>query len=1216
MLRSFTLFCLLATVCLAQTGAGAIQGVVKDSTGAVMAAAKVSIVHETTTRKYETASNDVGFYIFPSVQTGDYKISVTAPGMRPWEGSVLLRVGQTATIDPVLTVGATTTEVTVVGDVTPLVTTESPTVGNVVERARVEQLPLNGRLLQYMIQSTTPGVDGNPSNPTVYGIRFGMEFVQDGAVLANRTYGGISSRPPGMDTVEEFRVETSASSSKFSAPATTILSTRGGTNAFHGSLFETMRNNGFGVARARQDFYDKPPQLIRNEFGASAGGPVVLPRIYNGKNRTFFFFGWEAYRHAYSATAVTSMHTMAMRQGDFSGLVDGAGRSYTLYDPWTTDSRTWQRQPYPNNQIPINRESPMAKYLLGVTPVPSHPNVNPLVAPNYYGLVPLSNRNHTETIRVDHRLTDRDQVFGRYSHGSVLNNGLRSVLPTTDGLLNTNRFPSRDDGAVLSWTHTFSPAFFSETLLSGSEDELIVGKGSADAGFLINKLGVPDPYNNPYGAIVVRVVGFGMDYREQEMEIGRNRIILADQNFTKVSGRHQFQFGGRYRHERLHVLGGQPRLTNNFANSSYGTALYDPRSGAAHAPAPFTGHNAAGFFIGYAAGYDTLLIRGWYHMTSRTVVGYFQDNFKATPRLTLNYGVRWEFFPPFKEDSNLLTGFDFQKKAVITGTPLDQLYSTGATAPEVVQDYIDIGVKFLSTKEAGLPDSLIYANPWDFNPRAGFAYQLGQGKRATVLRGGYGLYGFAPDLRSFTDNMRRNIPTYSTRRSDLTAAQYTPDGLPNWNLRNPPAVIAGVNSKDVLVQRQQGAALRGSFRVTSFEPHQSTMRAHEWNFTLEREVWQDTVVRAGYVGTHALRLEQYQDFNMPPTNYVWFVRTGQPLPTGEYAGTAMGPFDQTTYGELRYYRRTGWSNANVFRLEAERRYARGVGFQFFYVLSNALKSKSSNKDFDYVYPVENYLPNAVPTDYMARNRFLNYRRDDDIPKHRLNWNWIVDLPFGRGHKFLGNAGGFLDRVVGGWQIAGLGQFRSQYFALPTSYFGPTGTVEVYGKKYPIEDCRSGVCYQGYLWYNGYIPANRINSYAANGKPNGVMGVPAEYRPATQPVFATPKEGGSAADPNRPYYETNTTWVQLKSGVLQRTTLDSNLHPFRNQFVPGPWNFALDASAFKTVRITERVFVRFNADLFNVLNNPGLVQPGADGIVTRRLSANTPRQLQLTLRLTW
>jgi hypothetical protein len=1220
MSRRFTLavfvLCLIAVPAgIAQTGAGTIQGVITDPSGAVLPSAQVIAVHETTAREYRTASNAVGFYTLPSLQPGPYKLTVNAPGMLAWQASIVLQVGQTAGVDPLLAIGTTSTQVVVVGDVTPLITSDAPTLGNVVERTRLEQLPQNGRSMATLLQKTTPGVEGGAANPTVYGIRFGMEFIQDGAVLANRTTGGMSTRPPGMDTVEEARVETSGSSAKFSAPATTVLSTRSGANMLHGSLFETMRNNGIGLARARTDFYAKPPQLIRNEFGASVGGPIVLPKIYDGRNRTFFFGAWEAFRHAYSSTASTTMHTMAMRQGDYSGLVDGAGRRYTLYDPWSTGA-DWLRVPYANNQLPVSRESPMAKYLLDVTPVPSHPNVNPLVAPNYYGLVPLKNRNHTETARIDHKLTDRDQIFGRYSFGSITNQSLRSTLPTTDGLLNTSRVLVTDHTASASWTHIFSPTFFSESLVSVSKEEYTTAKGSDDTGFLVNKLGVPNPYSNSYGAIVVRVVGFGMDYREQEFEANANRITLVDQNFTKVLGRHQFQFGGRFRHERLNVLGQQPRLTNSFENG-LGTSLYDPKSGSAYSAMQFTGHNAANFFLGLANSYDTVLVRPWYNMTAKEAVGYFQDNFKVSPRLTVNMGVRWEYFAPFTEDNGLLSGFDIPSHTVITGASLDHLYKIGATSADVVKDFTDIGAKFASARDMKLPDSLIYANPWDFNPRAGFAYHLVPGKRSTVLRGGYGLYGFATNLRTFTDNMRRNVPTYQVRNFYINVSAYSPDGLPNYGLRSAPTIIAGKNSADILKTPTTGAALRGSFPTTFLDPHQPTMRAHEWNLTLEREIWQNTVVRAGYVGTHALRLEQYEELNLPPTAYVWYVRSRVAIPAGEYANTATRPYDTTTYGELKYFRRDGWSNANVVRLEAERRYAKGVGFQFFYALSNAFKSKSTDKDADYVYPVEDYLPNAVPVDFNERNRFLNYRRDTDVAKHRFNWNWIVDLPVGRNHRFWRNANGFWDRVVGGWQIAGMGVYRSNYFSLPTSNFGPTGEVQVYGKKYPVQDCRSGVCYDGYLWFNGYIPANRINSTDASGKPNGVMGVPAEYKPSAQPIFPTPANGGSASDPNRPYYETNTAWVTLKDGSSQRTTYDSNLHPFRNQYMLGPWTFNMDASIFKQIAIRERLRLRFNADFFNVLNNPGLVQPDANtGIASKRTSANAARVLQLTLRLTW
>jgi hypothetical protein len=1184
-----------------QTGDGAIQGTVKDASGASIPNCSVSITHQETSRTYSTTSNALGFYIFPSVQPGAYRIAITASGMARWEATLMLQVGQTATVDPQLGLASTSTVLNVGGDVTPLVTSESPTTGSTVERARIEQLPLNGRNVQNLIAITTPGIDSNTSNPTVYGIRYGMTFLQDGAVLGANYNGGIWSRPPGVDTVQEFRVETSVSSAKFAAPATAVLSTRSGTNSLHGSLFETARNNGFGIARAREDYYTKPPQLIRNEFGASAGGPVMLPKIYNGKNRTFFFFAWEAYRYAFAQTASTSLHTMAMRQGDFSGLVASNGRAYTLYDPWSTGtSPTYTRAPYPSNQIPLTRESPMAKYLLGVTPAPTLPAVNPLISNNYYGAVPLRNVNNTETVRIDHRLSDRDQIFGRYTHGGILNRGLRSTLPTTDNLLNTSRTPIQDNGGSFSWTHSFSPTFFSETTASVSQEDMLVGKGSTNAGYLVNSLGVPNPYSADYAAMVVRKTGFGMDYREQEMENAINRLMKFDQNFTKIIGKHELQFGGRYYMERYHVLAAQPRLTVSFQNS-YATSQLDPASGSALSPAAYTGHDSANFFIGVAASYDTTLMRNWYHMKGQTAVGYFQDNFKLSSRLTLNLGVRWELYPPFTEDNNLMSGFDKTQKAVITGAPLSELYKMGVTTAKIVSEYQDVGVKFISSGEAGLPNSLIYANKWDFNPRVGFAYRTGDGHKSTILRGGYGRFGFAPNIRVFTDNMRRDIPMYAIRQNYANVSSFSADGLANANLRSTPTVIAGSNSSGVLSQELTGDTLRGAFQYTYFNPKQPTMRADEWNLTVEREILPDTVARIGYVGTHTSNLEQYIELNSPPNAYVWYTRTGKAIPTGKYANTAMNPFDSTTYGPLWEYGRIGWSNANSFRMEVERRSSKGIGFQFYYVLTNAFKTRGSDVNLDYVYPTEDYLEGAVPSDTHTRNRFMNYRRDSDIAKHRFNWNWTAELPFGHNKKFLPTAGPVLDRLVGGWQLAGMGSYYSKYFSLPTSYFGANHPLKVYGKSQPIKDCRSGACYDGYLWYNGYIAPTKINTAS------GVSGVPSDYSPVAQPLNS---------DPTSKYFGTETTTVKLADGSTVTTPLNTNLNVLQNQYALGPWTFNMDASLFKNISITERVNLRFNADFFNVFNMPGLIQPTAEGIVSKQTSYNTPRQLQLTLRLSW
>lgn len=268
-----------------------------------------------------------------------------------------------------------------------------------------------------------------------------------------------------------------------------------------------------------------------------------------------------------------------------------------------------------------------------------------------------------------------------------------------------------------------------------------------------------------------------------------------------------------------------------------------------------------------------------------------------------------------------------------------------------------------------------------------------------------------------------------------------------------------------------------------------------------------------------------------------------------------------------------------------------------------------------------FLPGAVPADYDRRNRFLNYRRDISIPKHRVRWNWIVDLPFGQGKALGRNAGGVLEKFIGGWQIAGLGTLFSTYATLDTGNWDFTGEpIRQYGYRYPIEDCRSGTCYPGYLWWNGYIASNRINSVDANGRPNGVMGVPADYKPAVTPLVPW---GSTAFPANAPagtnvvtFWDTNTVWIPLKDGTTQRTAYNPNLHPWRNQYIGGPRQWNLDASLFKRIRVREGTELRFTIDAFNVFNHPNNPAGGGAGILDARGQSNPARELQLSVRLSW
>src|SRR5437016_354670 len=270
-----------------------------------------------------------------------------------------------------------------------------------------------------------------------FGLRDGAyEAVLDGSALTDRLMYGSSSRityrQPGLDSIQEFKVENNNSSAKYTRPTSIIMTTKGGTNQLHGSAFETNRNNAVGLARSRTDNYIKPPFLNRNEFGVSAGGPVYIPKVYNGKNRTFWFFSFEGLRDINASTQGYQVPTQAMRNGDMSALVNSAGQQTTLYDPWSTDTNTWARAPYPGNQLPANRLNPLAKLLFSVTPLPTLANVNPNIANNWFGAVSQPQRSWTSSARVDQRFGDKDQFYGRYTQGNYRSLSQFYSLPTLD----------------------------------------------------------------------------------------------------------------------------------------------------------------------------------------------------------------------------------------------------------------------------------------------------------------------------------------------------------------------------------------------------------------------------------------------------------------------------------------------------------------------------------------------------------------------------------------------------------------------------------------------------------------------------------------------------------------------------------------------------------------------------------------------------------------
>ena len=320
---------------------------------------------------------------------------------------------------------------------------------------------------------------------------------------------------------------------------------------------------------------------------------------------------------------------------------------------------------------------------------------------------------------------------------------------------------------------------------------------------------------------------------------------------------------------------------------------------------------------------------------------------------------------------------------MVLGTDIQSMYALGDSLPSLVNRYKELGLKFESYQEAGLPRNFTTTSKRDFGPRFGAAYRVGDGRSSFVIRGGYSKAYFPIPMWTFVDRMFVNTPTNASYRYTPNNADQSPDGISNYLLRTVPTVQMGVNSRNVIDLSKVTGISAGSAQVTHFSQNQPDSNIQSWNLSVEKDIAANTAVRVRYIGNHGGNLDQYYSYNDNPPDYVWYASTHQPLPTGATSSVVRRPFDNTVWGTIREYRKTGWSNYNGFEFEVERRFSDGLAFQFFYVTGNALAmTTSGNSDTINVASLNQFLPGTVSEDFQTRNRFLNYQRDTSVPKHR------------------------------------------------------------------------------------------------------------------------------------------------------------------------------------------------------------------------------------------
>lgn len=802
------ILCLSAGISFAQQDTGVITGVVTDPTGSAVPNATVALLNTGTNTSTAITTDSNGLFVATPLRIGTYTIGVEARGFKKSvREDVLLRVQDRLRIDFRLEVGQITETIEVSAEAA-LLQSETTSLGQVIATRPVSELPLNGRNFIQLI-ALTPGAYIPQKNNSLYqdfliGINGNRiqnnNFLLDG-INNNTTDNNQAPILPSPDAIAEFKVQSNLQPAEFGRGlgGTINISLRSGTNDFHGVLFEFLRNaqldanNFFNVGRAR-------PSFQQNQFGGAVGGPVYLPKIYNGKNRTFFFADYQGTRIRKGLTRIFTVPTPELRTGNFAGIAP-------VFDPNSTrtgsDGRVIRDQ-FPNDQIPANRFDPIMQRYLELYPLPNRPGL----ANNYILNPKYTDDNDQGDIKIDHLAGERDSFMFRYSRGDRT-----FIVPLNvpnvpyNGYFAANEFLPQvinNRGAVASYTHTFSPRVVNEARFGFNRLYATVTprSGGENLATDFGISGVPsDPQSN--GLTVVGITGFSSLGDSFDTRRGQNVFHLLD-NLTVILGRHSLKMGFEHRRTQFNLgQGSSPRGSYTYNGVFSQNSL--SRTG--------TGNPFADFLLGLpdSASIGTNVRAG---MRIRNYSGFVQDDWKVSNRLTMNIGVRYEYTTPVTEVANRMANFDIATNSVI-------LASSGS----------------LEDRALARPDRN------NFAPRVGIAWQM---TPQTVLRTGYGIFHTLEDAGHH--NPAFNPPfsasfTYPSNQLDPATSLRPVNGFPPVGFTN--------GSFDNLFLNING-------RPYDFPAAYS----QQWNLTLARQI-RTFAVEVAYVGNKANKLMANRNINQP-----------------------------------------------------------------------------------------------------------------------------------------------------------------------------------------------------------------------------------------------------------------------------------------------------------------------------------------------------------------
>jgi hypothetical protein len=1023
-LLSGLLLAILGTYALGQAATGGVNGTVADSSGAVIPGATVTLRNNDTNVEQVVKTNANGGFVFVNVTPGNYSLRVQSGGFKVWATNFRVGISQIVTQSPVLSLGTVsqTVEVNSRGALLEPTTSE---LGSVIGQKSVHDLPLNGRNFTQLL-ILTPGAspistgqgakvsDSDGTTSAIPGSQFYQPALQgqdnrtdlyytDGVInsdLRTSTYAVL----PSIDAIQEFKVISHNADTQYGGVLGGVVNvaSKSGTNQFHGSAYEFVRNNDFD---ARNTFTDAhrggPPPFHQNQFGATVGGPILLPH-YNGRNRAFFFFGYEGWRYSRPTQAEDRIPTAAELKGDFSS--NPFGDINPIFNPYTTtpdpnSPGNFVRSPFkcdgsgnpitpnadgsqiggsPCQKIPSQLVSTvMQKYLTGYADTP---NLTGVQGENFIVNAPQVDNDNSFDYRIDYHLAKSDSLFFRWTRMNVTDDTPQGTKQVSQSI-----YHGTDAGG--GWDHVFSPHLIADVRAGWMQKPYQSGS--------VNSQGLTPALNSGLGGVkqfsaasvglASPFAGVGSTYGSSPLNssIRNNPLWNTSANLNWISGKHNISFGYQYIHiARIQINEGE---TFNFTNA----VTDNPESTGT------TGNSLASALLGFPDNFSgSLTSISEVHINLGVYGFYVQDTWRLAPKLTLDWGLRYDLAPqPQVVGARLSNGLDLFKKDWILGA---STYPAACSPPNYINPCIPGGIQSVPFSDhivlAGKRNFMDAPNYNNFGPRIGVAWQL---RPNTAIRAGYGIYwdNLSARTQSAQNDLEQEGWPYTTGFSG-TANRLLSNGTPPGGPGNQLAPITGIAGNFATPLPAPSPWTSSGW---ADQPNLQNPYAQEWNLDIQHQFGSNEMLSVAYVGS--------LDHDLPYTGYANAAPVASPNGTPPAAVDALRAMPWMDAGAIHYTQALGVSRYNALEVSFQRQFTNGWSTLLSYTWSKSLDNSSG------YYDVENNAGGPGVQNYFDPQS--NYGPSGFNLPQMFSWETLWEPPIGQGKRWLSS--GPASRILGDWQ---------------------------------------------------------------------------------------------------------------------------------------------------------------------------------------------------------